>query len=68
MMKIVCVGIVTIAFLSACSTKGSYESIQLSRKYDCQKLPPSQYKECMESTRESFDSYSEKREDLIDKK
>ena len=68
MIKTVYIDVIIIAFLSACSTKGSYESNQISRKHDCQKLPPSQYDDCMESTRESFESYNSKREDVINQK
>ena len=65
MIKTVYIGVIVIAILSACSMKGSYESNQISRKHDCHKISPSQYDDCMESTRERFESYNSKREDVI---
>lgn len=53
-------------FIAGCSNKGAYESIQISNKFACSKLPPSQYDECMKNADKSYDEYERERKEVID--
>ena len=53
------------AWLAGCSARGSYESIQSSKRYDCAKLPASQYDACMEQANRSYDEYQRERQQVI---
>ncbi len=48
--------------ISACSTKGSYESIQSGKKHECTMLPKSQYDECIENANKPYDEYERERQ------
>jgi len=57
---IVCI-LLSPVFLNACSNKQMYNALQGREKVECQKLPQSQYEECMEQVSESYESYQSKR-------
>lgn len=49
--------------ICACSNRGIYESLQASRRYECTKLPPIQYQQCMKDANKSFDQYELERKE-----
>jgi hypothetical protein len=49
---------------SACSYRGMYESIRISRQYECSKFPPSVYDDCMKDMDQSYEQYERERRDL----
>ncbi len=51
--------------ISGCSSKWIYDNIQQDFQRECQKLPQSTYQKCMERYSESFEPYTQKREDLF---
>ncbi len=57
--------ILLIIYIQACSSRQVYDSIQHSQKLECQKVPYSEYDECIERTNESYDNYKQKREEVI---
>jgi len=52
-------------FIAGCSYRGAYEGIQASNRFECSKLPPSQYDECMKSTNKSYGEYERERKEAI---
>lgn len=60
--------LVSVAILSAaagCSNRGAYESIQASNRFECSKLPPSQYEECIEDASQSYNDYEAERNESV---
>lgn len=53
--------------LSACSQKGMYEALQRNQQIECSQLPPSQYQECMDNASESYEDYSRKRNETLER-
>jgi len=51
--------------IQACSSRQMYNSMQYNRKLECQKVPSSDYDECIERTNESYDKYKQKRDEVI---
>lgn len=63
---IVLIGILLL--LQSCNKELAYEAVRSNQKFECQKLPPPQYDECMERLGDSYDEYNKKREELnVDK-
>lgn len=60
--------ILCIVFMHACSSRGLYEAIQNYQKVECRKVPQSEYDECMERVSESYDVYTQSREEATEKK
>ena len=55
--------ILLLVFLMVgCSYRGAYESLQVSRRYECTKLPPSQYQACIERASMTYDEYERERQ------
>ena len=52
-----------LLLLSVCSNRGIYESLQANRRYECTKLPPVQYQQCMKDANKSFDQYELERKE-----
>ena len=52
--------------ITGCSTRGAYDGIQASNRFECSKLPPSQYDECMDNANKSYDKYERERKEEID--
>lgn len=58
--------LVTIFFiLVGCTNRGVYEGVQASNRFECLKLPPSQYDECMKNANKSYDEYERERKEAI---
>ena len=55
--------ILDLLLISACSNRGIYESLQANRRYECMKLPPVQYQQCMKDANKSFDQYELERKE-----
>lgn len=55
--------ILTLLLISACSNRGIYESLQANQRYECTKLPPVQYQQCMKDANKSFDQYELERKE-----
>jgi len=53
--------------LVACSHSDVYKTIQTNGQLECQRVPPSEYDDCMKAYSESYESYKRRRDDL-DKK
>ena len=53
--------------LSSCTNQDLYEAVQHNVQLECQKLPQDQLEQCMVNAGESYDSYSRKRQEVIDK-
>jgi hypothetical protein len=50
--------------LSACSHRQVYDAIQQNQQLECQKLPGTQYEECMKQVSEPYDAYKRDRDAL----
>jgi len=57
--------ILSVVYMQACSSRQVYDSIQYNQKLKCQEIPHSEYDDCMERTRESYDKYKEKRDEAV---
>lgn len=57
--------ILIFIIIAGCSNRGVYEGIQASNSFECSKLPPSQYDECMKSASKSYDNYERERKETI---
>lgn len=53
-------------FLAACCNQQLYNAIQQNRQLECQKLPGTQYDECMKEVSEPYESYERDREELME--
>ena len=49
--------------LSGCSSRGAYDAVRESRKFECDNLPPSEQKRCLEQTAPPYDVYRREREE-----
>ena len=54
-----------LPMLAACTNQQLYNGIQGHQKLECQKLPGSQYDECMKEVSEPYESYERDREELM---
>ena len=52
------------SILVACSNKAVYSNIQHNQRLECEKLPPSQYEDCMAESGGSFAEYQQHRNEL----
>ena len=55
--------ILTLLLISACSNRGIYEGLQANQRFECTKLPPVQYQQCMKDANKSFDQYELERKE-----
>ena len=68
MSKILLIAL-SVLFLQGCSSRSAYEALQSRQKVECSKLPQTKdYEECMQRAGESFDSYTQKRENALENK
>lgn len=51
--------------IAGCSSRGAYEGIQANNRFECTKLPPSQYDECMKNANKSYDEYERERQKAL---
>lgn len=56
--------LVVHTLLLGCSNREIYDAIQMNQWQECQRLPPAQYEDCMESLGGSYDSYELERRAL----
>jgi hypothetical protein len=49
---------------ASCSNKQMYEALQIKQKNECQKVPPSEYGECMARTKKSYEQYEAERQEI----
>ena len=56
--------VLCVLALSACSNRQVYDAIQKNRQLECQKLPGTQYDECMKQVSEPYDDYKRDRDEL----
>ena len=52
-----------LLILAGCSNRDIYEVIQADNRYQCEKLPPSEYDECMQDASQSYDEYERERKE-----
>ena len=57
-----------VVFIHACGTQYAYDVIQHSQRTQCQKLPPSEYDECIARNQESYGKYRQKRKEATEEK
>lgn len=65
MSKYAC-ALTLLAILTSCSNNQIYDAIQQNRQSTCIQLPPPQHQECVENYSEHYDSYSEKRAEVME--
>jgi hypothetical protein len=51
--------------IAGCSSRGAYEGIQASNRFECTKLPQSQYDECMKNASKPYDEYERERKEAL---
>jgi hypothetical protein len=56
---------VVLLGLAACSQQQVYDAVQQNRQLECQKLPDSQYEECMKQYSEPYKEYERERQELL---
>jgi len=56
--------VLCVLALPACSNRQVYDAIQKNRQLECQKLPGTQYDECMKQVSEPYDTYKRDRDEL----
>ncbi len=54
-----------LGLLQACSQQQVYDAVQQNRQLECQKLPDSQYEECMKQYSEPYKEYERERQELL---
>lgn len=54
-----------LGLVQACSQQQVYDAIQQNRQLECQKLPGSQYEECMKQYSEPYKEYERERQELL---
>jgi hypothetical protein len=57
-----------LGLVQACSHQQVYDAVQQNRQFECQKLPGSQYEECMEQYSEPYEEYERERQELLEEK
>ena len=62
-MKWFCVAL--IVFLSACSQRGYYDSIQTNQRNECERLAGSQREECFRHLGPDYHTYERQRQELL---
>lgn len=60
--------IFVVIFSSACSSRQVYDALQNNQKFQCQQFPQPEYLDCKERVNESYDDYSRKRNEAIERK
>lgn len=53
--------------MSGCGSRAVYENIQINKRNECVKLPPSAYEECMAGVNKSYDEYKKERRETLEK-
>ena len=51
--------------VQACSQQQVYDAVQQNRQLECQKLPGTQYEECMKQYSEPYKEYERERQELL---
>jgi hypothetical protein len=59
--------LVVVLFFAGCSNQAVYDNIQLNNRRECNRVPPSQYEECIERARKSYEAYERARKEAIGK-
>jgi hypothetical protein len=54
-----------VLLLVGCSNKAVYDNIQFNSRNECNKVPPSQYEECIDRASKPYDEYKIEREEAI---
>lgn len=52
--------LITSTLLASCSNQQVYNAIQVNQQSKCQKLPPSQYDDCIKQQSEPYETYKRK--------
>ena len=60
--------LLSIIFVSGCSSRQWYETVHQNQRLQCQKVPYNEYAECMERANETYDSYKQKRDEVVKEK
>jgi hypothetical protein len=61
-----CAALLCALILCACSNRQVYTAIQQNQQLECQKLPGTQYEECMKQVSEPYDVYKRDRDELVE--
>ena len=54
---------ITTIFLTACSQKAVYDNIQLNNRIQCDKVPLSEYDDCMSRASKPYEDYERERQE-----
>jgi hypothetical protein len=65
-MKIFVICLVFMS-LASCSNRGIYEGVQAGNRFECSKLPPTQYDECMSRANTPYAEYERERKEALEK-
>lgn len=57
--------LLAIFFMAGCGNRAVYENIQMNKKRECSKLPPSEYEQCMRDVNKPYDEYERERREVI---
>lgn len=57
--------LVALFFLAGCGSQAIYDNIQLNNRRECNKLPPSQYEECMARANKPYEEYERERKETV---
>ncbi len=55
-----------LLLLGGCSTKATYDAIQMGQRNECLKQPPAQYDECMSKTNKPYKEYERERKEAVE--
>lgn len=54
-----------LSFIAACTNKAIYQSVQHNEQLKCQKAPPQEYQGCMDQHSQSYQSYKQSRDEIM---
>ena len=60
MQKTLVVGVLILC--GGCASRDLYDGVQASNRFECNMLPPSQYKACISQATRSYDDYERERQ------
>jgi len=60
--------LLALVIVTGCSNRAVFETLHSGNRYQCSKLPPSQYDDCIERINKSFKEYELERREALKKK
>ena len=65
-MRILCLCITVVLIASACSHRGGYENVRQNHLQQCDAMPESARRECIEQATGPYDAYEQDRKALLE--